>query len=86
MIYLFRCPTHGIQEVKQPLHQYHESLCPICNGPTERVYSPLAFQFGKVDYNKDGSRDLNPDLPIVPSGTKWTHGWSPKKETNGKSR
>ena len=80
MIYIFRCPSHGKFEVKQPIHQTHEAICPICNGPTQRIYTPLPFMFGRSDYHKDGSRDLNPDLPIVPGGTKYTQGWSPKEE------
>lgn len=81
MIYEFRCINyHGIFEVEQPLMAEHEANCPVCGKPAERIFSPLPHTWKKGDFHEDGSRDLNPDLPHVPEGTKWTHGWSPKEE------
>ena len=80
MIYKFKCPEHGIFEVNQRIMTEHKAYCPICGILGSRVYQSLPFQFGKADYNKDGSRDLNPDLPDVPSKGKYTHGWTPKEK------
>ena len=80
MIYKFRCMDslcdEGTFDVKQEMNEEHHADCPKCHYPAQRVYSPIPFQFGKVDYRKDGSRDLNPDLPHVPEGTKYTPGWT----------
>ena len=86
MIYQFKCTNEHCRmfnfpvDEKQPLHEEHEAYCLDCNRKMRRIYSPLPFKFGRSDYNKDGSRDLNPDLPSVPSGTKYTHGWTPKEK------
>ena len=80
MTYVFRCPTHGKFEVKQRIHQTHEAICPICSEPTRRVYTPLIHYWPDVLWNRDGSRQSPDELPPVPSGTKWTHGWTPKEE------
>ena len=83
MIYIFRCKQplcmYGEFEVEQCMMEKHVAECPICYNEAQRVYSVLPFQFGKADYNKDGSRDLNPDLPHVPTGTRYTHGWNKDK-------
>ena len=82
-IYQFRCEEHGYFEIKQGMMDNHIAQCPECGMWMRRVYTSAPFQFGKADYNKDGSRDLNPDLPHVPSGTKFTHGWTKKEEGSG---
>ena len=85
MIYIFKCTNEHcrmfnlIVDEEQDMHEEHEAHCLDCGHEMQRVFTSLPFQFGKADYNKDGSRDLNPDLPHVPSGTKYTHGWSPKE-------
>jgi len=83
MIYLFKCWEHGTFEVEQRMMEEHKYICPYCGYTAQRIYTALPFQFGKADYNKDGSRDLNPDLPHVPTGTKFTHGWTKEKEGSG---
>jgi len=80
MIYIFKCKEHGTFEVKQEIGEPHVAHCPECWEPAERVYTPLPHTWKKQDFNRDGSRDLNPDLPHVPEGTKYTHGWTPKEK------
>jgi len=79
LIYLFRCERHGTFDVRQSIFDKHEADCPECGLPGQRIFTSVPFQFGKADYNKDGSRDLNPNLPHVPTGTKYTHGWNKDK-------
>jgi len=86
MIYQFKCTTPDCMmyddtfKVEQPMMDEHFAYCHVCGFQAQRIYTPLPFQFGKADYNKDGSRDLNPDLPDVPSGTKYTHGFGKGKK------
>ena len=83
MIYQFKCAnTKCLEEfeVEQHITDRHQANCPGCGRPAQRMYTPTAFRFGKADYNKDGSRDLNPDLPHVPRGTSHTRGWTKKEE------
>ena len=63
---------HGMFEVKQPMHQTHEALCPVCGNPTQRVYTPVPHYYPDTYWDAD--------LPHVPTGTRWTHGWSAKEE------
>ena len=79
MIYQFRCPAHGKFDVRQGMMETHEAICPICNGPAQRIYLPLIHYWPDVLWNKDGSKQSPDDLPQVPTGTKYTHGWSPKE-------
>ena len=76
-IYQFRCQIHGDFEVQQGMTDEHVALCPECRGHTERVYLPFTFYFPDVLFDKRGKKQSADDLPSVPSGTRWTHGWTP---------
>ena len=75
--YVFECPAHGDFEIKQEMMVYHEAICPICNGPTRRVYLPLTHYWPDVLFDKHGKKQSSDNLPIVPSVTIYTHGWRP---------
>ena len=75
MIYQFRCQAHGIFEVKQRMMTEHEALCPVCQAPTLRVYSPVTHYWPDCLWNKDGSKQSPDELPIVGKGhPKYTPG------------
>jgi len=76
MTYQFRCPAHGISEIKQRMTDTHEALCPICQSPTQRIYSPPIHYWPDVLWNKDGSKQNPDELPPVPNtGTKYFPGF-----------
>lgn len=86
MIYQFKCTTPDcgmfdkIFDVEQWILDEHVANCPTCGKPARRVFASLSHHWKKADYTKDGKRILNPDLPHVPEGTKYTHGWTPKEK------
>ena len=70
MIYQFRCPMHGVFEINQPMHQHHEAICPVCNGPTQRVYTSATHYWAGQAHNPDGSVQ---ELPPAPQDNNY--GW-----------
>ncbi len=79
MIYQFRCPVHGDFTISQGMMEEHTAICPKCSQPAERVFLPLMHYWPDVLFDSYGRKQSPDILPHVPSGTKWTHGWSPKE-------
>lgn len=65
MVYLFRCPAHGEFEVEQGMMETHEALCPICDSPTQRIYTPLMHYWPDSLWHADGSKQSPDKLPPV---------------------
>jgi len=82
MIYQFRCSTHGVFEVNQPIYQEHRADCPLCGGPGQRIYLSLPHYWAGEAHNPNGSVQ---ELPPVGGGppTKWTHGFGKGKKKGG---
>ena len=84
MKYQYKCTNKdcerylAILDVEQAMDTEHVADCPVCNLPTQRIYTPLPHTWGKnaVDWTKNGKRIINPDEPSVPSGTKWFGGYT----------
>lgn len=57
VIYQFRCPTHGLFEVEQPMLSEHKANCPKCGQPAQRIYTPTGHYWDnpKPLYHEDGS-------------------------------
>ena len=71
MIYQFKCRTCNTTfEVDQPIHQEHKADCPLCGGPGQRIYSPLAHYWLGSAHNPDGSVQ---ELPPAPQDHQY--GW-----------
>lgn len=81
--YDFRCDQHGVFEVKQEMLQVHRTVCPKCGEYAQRIYTPVIHYWPDVLWNKDGSKQSPDELPSIPTGTKWTHGWTPKEKEAG---
>ena len=63
--YEFKCPEHGIFEVRQPMMAKHEAVCPTCKRPAQRVFSGLQWVWANTAYRPDGSRREDKDYAPV---------------------
>ena len=84
MIYQFKCVNPACDgemfEVKQEMNREHFADCPKCHYPAQRVYTSPMHYWPDVLFDRHGKKQSPDDLPSVPSGTRWTHGWRPDKE------
>ncbi len=81
MIYIFRCNSRRLMgrkfifEVEQKIMDEHKANCPICEQPAQRVFTTLRHSWPDEGYTPSGKRIVNQDLPHVPTGTRYYHGF-----------
>ena len=68
MLYEFKCPEHGVFEVRQAITKEHKANCPKCGTPAIRQYSLLEWRWADAAFRKDGSRREDKDYAPVMRG------------------
>ncbi|MFA5429911.1 MAG: zinc ribbon domain-containing protein [Candidatus Omnitrophota bacterium] len=68
MFYDFKCRTHGVFTVSQPIASEHKADCPRCNKPAARVFSNLQWIWAGSAYRPDGSLRQDKDYAPVMKG------------------
>ncbi len=81
MIYLYKCNNcttndhEHVFEVNQGILDEHKANCPQCGQKAVRVFTSLRHSWPDEGYTKSGERIVNQDLPHVPTGTRYYHGF-----------
>jgi putative FmdB family regulatory protein len=65
MLYEYKCRTHGVFEVNQPITAEHKADCPDCGKPAQRVFTTLAWKWAGAAYRPDGSLRQDKDYAPV---------------------
>ena len=64
--YDFRCPACDVTfEVQRPMGSTAEVVCPTCEQPAKRVFSPVGVAFKGSGFHNTDYKDSKPDKPAA---------------------